>query len=80
METVETIRSLTPLPIPKTVLKISSAIAWIVLIVVSLYLLDRYRARQHGVVGSIKFVDSTAIVALFASLAYMFGFFGMQYL
>jgi farnesyl-diphosphate farnesyltransferase len=80
---VEKTRQLTPEAIPKSLLRFSTVLACFTLIVVTMYLFSRYRDR-HSQLGShagqtISIADFTAVLALFASVGYLFGFMGMQY-
>ena len=106
-ELCEQVKSLTQAPLPKTLLRLSSIVAWILFAMTIFYLLvcacldtplshsvltapslhhqGRYRDRHLVAVTEVgafhlQSTDFGAVVALFLSLAYIFGFFGIQYL
>jgi len=84
-ELIEQIRSLVQVPLNKGLLRFSSLIAWIVFLTVTVYLLGRYHDRHlngqptGGALESLSSSDFFAVIAMFASITYIFGFFGIQY-
>lgn len=84
-ELCEQIKTLTQVPLPKTLLRASSVVAWIMFVFTIMYLLGRYREKHvpgvDGTVGSpIQMGDFAALLAMISSMAYIFGFFGIQYI
>eukprot|EP01006_Ploeotia_vitrea_P004362 TRINITY_DN114395_c0_g1_i1.p1 TRINITY_DN114395_c0_g1~~TRINITY_DN114395_c0_g1_i1.p1 ORF type:complete len:459 (-),score=270.46 TRINITY_DN114395_c0_g1_i1:163-1539(-) len=89
MELLQDVKRRTRVELPKNLLRVSSFVAWIVLIVAGIFLFGRFRDRRNAMqqtgnttaIGSaIKLQDFGAVVALFLSVAYLFGFFGMNLL
>lgn len=81
---IEQVKGMCTSPIPKRLLRVTSAIAWIAFIVLSVYLLGRYRDRHMnvqttGAFDALTAGDFVAVIAMFCSITYIFGFFGIQY-
>lgn len=91
LELCEQSKNMCQVEINKSILKFTSAIAWMILLMVSVYLVSSYRSRHFGVVNNnnivanhsgfngLHSVDFAAMIAGFFSIGYLFGFFGMQY-
>jgi farnesyl-diphosphate farnesyltransferase len=74
-------KDLTQVSLPTNLLRMTSAVAWVVLLVACLYLLGRYRERRidgSSITPSSGY-DFGALVSSFMAIGYLFGFFGMQY-
>lgn len=82
---IDQVKSLTAVPIPKFVLRVASVIAWLVLLLASFYLLSQYRSKHFGLHltetsnSGMNTTDFAVLISSFLSIAYLFGFFGVQY-
>lgn len=81
---VNRICSKTGAPIPRTLLRAASTLAWLVLLLVSAYLFSEHgssgRRLQAAAAGEgLSAPDFAAIIAAFCSIGYLLGFSGMHY-
>jgi len=81
-ELVDGIQKATKSPIPRGVLQVTSILAWIILVVGVVYMMSRYKQRSldAAILGSQPArpsADYIVVLAIFGSLSYIFGFFGV---